>query len=100
MGYYTTYEIRVTPANREQEVIEKIEQIRGYVPFYDPCKWYEWEDDMSETAAFFGPDVVLSLYGYGEDSGDVWVAHFCGYNEMQFHKMPKWVPPEHTFNNS
>lgn len=41
----------------------------------DSCKWYEHEDDMKRLSLKF-PDVLFTLRGEGEESGDVWVKYF------------------------
>lgn len=41
----------------------------------DSCKWYDHEDDMRRLSLRF-PDVVFTLNGEGEESGDVWVKYF------------------------
>ena len=43
----------------------------------DECKWYEWENDMKRLSGDF-PDILFTLEGEGEDSGDVWKAYFLG----------------------
>lgn len=41
----------------------------------DSCKWYEHEEDMKQLSLKF-PDVLFTLRGEGEESGDVWVKYF------------------------
>lgn len=41
----------------------------------DSCKWYEHEEDMKRISRQF-PNVLFTLHGSGEESGDVWVKYF------------------------
>lgn len=41
----------------------------------DSCKWYEHEDDMKRISKEF-PEVLFTLHGNGEESGDIWVKYF------------------------
>ena len=43
----------------------------------EPCKWYEYRSDMIRFSKEF-PDVVFSLKGEGEESGDLWIEYFKG----------------------
>ena len=38
-------------------------------------KWYDYEADVLRISNKF-PDVVISVYGNGEDDGDKWVQYF------------------------
>ena len=55
----------------EDQIIEQI----GYNPFEGECKWYSHEQDMKEYSEN-APDVLFTLNGEGEESGDVWVQYF------------------------
>ena len=48
---------------------------QGYDPFDDECKWYEHETDMKALSLRF-PEVLFTLHGEGEESGDVWNKYF------------------------
>lgn len=39
--------------------------------------WYDHEDDLKEISAMF-PDVLIKLYGEGEDAKDIWYKYFKG----------------------
>lgn len=41
----------------------------------DACKWYEHESDMIDFSRKF-PDVLFTLKGIGEESGDIWTKYF------------------------
>ena len=99
MGYYTNYNLSwegehsktrkcnhcggtgklvVTDAVREfiddtPFAYEKTEPIRANLD--DAVKWYDHEDDMKRLSLKF-PEVVFTLKGEGEESGDVWVKYF------------------------
>lgn len=47
-------------------------------------KWYDWERDMRAFSAAH-PNALLLLEGQGEDSADLWRAHFKG-GRMQLAK--------------
>jgi hypothetical protein len=50
-----------------------------YNPFDDKCKWYEHTDDMIMVSMKY-PKVIFSLYGNGEENGDMWVEYFMNGN--------------------
>ena len=88
MGYYTRYELTVssnadTDAYEGQDVIETFreeceEAMRaldvGGVSL-DDTKWYSHEKDLRKFSLNF-PDVVFTLEGEGEESGDIWKKYF------------------------
>lgn len=51
-------------------------------------KWYNWKEDMVELSKKF-PKMLFKLEGYGEESLDIWIAHFCNgqcnHREIQTH---------------
>lgn len=81
MGYLTRYKLSAPALDyvdpdaemSAEDVIEK--ELDGYNPFVDICKWYSWEKDMTSISRKY-PDTVFTLYGEGEESGDVWKAYF------------------------
>ena len=46
-----------------------------YDPFEDQCKWYEHTEDMRKISEKY-QNVIFSLYGNGEEDGDMWVKYF------------------------
>lgn len=57
----------------------------------ESCKWYDHEDDMKRLSLRF-PDVVFTLNGTGEESGDVWVKYFKA-GKMQVDKVEIKLAP-------
>lgn len=92
MGYYTTYRLKwknyddgATPI-KNVSIYDKIEEfIRiknniyyGIQPSGEPrdeCKWYDHEKDMKVLSKKF-PSVLFTLYGEGEETGDIWRKYF------------------------
>lgn len=83
MGYYTTYSLRTTERELNQEEWDKLEEIVGYEEIifelkesgYYTTKWYEAESNIIELSKEFS-DVVFVLDGVGEDNEDIWKAYF------------------------
>lgn len=79
MGYYTRYELSFDHGYDpvlEEKVMKRIEEISGYTYLFDQeVKWYEHIEDMLTLSKEF-PEIVFTLNGEGEESGDVWVAYF------------------------
>lgn len=89
MGYYTNFELTVTPEPSEELhkylTVSDYNQLLSYIgAFYryptgeyssSEWKWYNWEDDMLDLSIRF-PDYVFRLFGDGEDRDDLWVAFF------------------------
>jgi hypothetical protein len=82
MGYYTSYEMQIDKADLGKAVDNAlVEMFNGYSyieyngggSWYanDRVKWYEHEEDIKGISEMF-PDVLFTLDGEGEDSGDVW----------------------------
>lgn len=46
-----------------------------YDPFEDQCKWYDHTKDMRKISEIY-QNVIFSLYGNGEEDGDMWVKYF------------------------
>lgn len=99
MGYYTSYSIsihrgelpiaplpwdeqtladalnRQTAANDGEEFKVVFNEIRSVQPY----KWYRYAEDMAAVTKRLGQagcDVVLAVYGEGEEAGDLWVHYF------------------------
>lgn len=84
MGYYTNYEIQVKPEIRPAFLAELefctemgFHMEENSIVSDDAYKWYEHDDDMIKLSAMF-PEHRLSLYGVGEDRGDIWVKYYHG----------------------
>lgn len=75
MGYNTTYDLSIEPYDEGVHRILLDEVNKGYNPFEDPCKWYEWEEDLRLISLKF-PDHYFHLHGHGEEEGDIWAATF------------------------
>jgi len=73
MGYYTHYELEMTPDL--PEVREALDESDFAYAFEDDCKWYEHEAEMIAFSERF-PDVLFKLSGEGEEAGDLWRKYF------------------------
>ena len=76
MGYYTSYDATENPP----EVVERIMELSEYRDWYDggeisDIKWYSHDTDMLQVSTEF-PDLILTLYGDGEESGDIWKSYY------------------------
>ena len=78
MGYLTNFELSAT-----DEIAEAVEaailEVSGYRfegGYLSDVKWYDWEDDMRAVSKRF-PGHLISLYGNGEEDGDIWRAYFA-----------------------
>lgn len=87
MGYYTSFSLKWTSDNDDEEldtaignVIEAHPDAIGYALLRcgstsESCKWYEHEEDMKTLSIRF-PGVLFTLSGDGEESGDIWKKYF------------------------
>lgn len=78
MGYRTRFEISIQDGVKEfDEYINEIEQLSGYQYNFlkDGAKWYQCEHDMRIISAN-NPNVLFTVKGEGEESGDIWAAYF------------------------
>lgn len=95
MGYYTSYELTVSPAEKGDEIEEFVDSLpngaygtatswKDYAMNYegggdwstnDSVKWYDHQEFMKELSKLY-PDVLFSLHGEGEESGDIWKKYF------------------------
>jgi len=53
----------------------ELRRIVGYDPLEESCKWYEHEENMRELSRI-NPEVIFTLKGEGEESGDIWAKYF------------------------
>ncbi|HBU90253.1 MAG TPA: hypothetical protein DEB53_03445 [Bacillus pumilus] len=83
MGYYTQYEVEM---DKDAELVREYvnENFDGngnltavFNGWDDELKWYGHEVDMRAVSRQF-PDVLITLTGEGEDSGDMWRKYFKG----------------------
>lgn len=77
MGYYTNYNIKITPDSDEVRAYIDADDNLSYAldEDADSCKWYNHEDDMLRLSREF-PDVLFELTGEGEGAGDLWRKYF------------------------
>ncbi len=83
MGYYTRYSLYVTG---DSDLLENFNvTCKDYALNYgnleellegewEPCKWYDWPNDMKRMSLAY-PNLLFSLSGEGEESGDIWRAY-------------------------
>ncbi|MBQ4817633.1 hypothetical protein IHP72_15365 [Bacillus pumilus] len=83
MGYYTQYEVEM---DKDAELVREYvnENFDGngcltavFNGWDDELKWYGHEVDMRSVSRQF-PDVLITLTGEGEESGDMWRKYFKG----------------------
>lgn len=82
MGYYTNFRIEVI-ARDSRDIISALRDYSDNASYAltesggcsDQLKWYDHEVDMKTFSKRY-PDVVFSLYGEGEESGDIWCKYF------------------------
>ena len=102
MGYYTRYQLEWSPADAftfedaAQELADIAnEDLRWWgdiVKGWNNVKWYEYRDHM-KTLSMNHPNMVFSLRGEGEESGDIWLEYFQNGQYIR-HTPPEWeVPP-------
>ena len=57
----------------------------------EPCKWYDWEISMRKISKEV-PGVLFTLYGEGEESGDIWNAYLLN-GKMHKENAQIVIPP-------
>jgi hypothetical protein len=97
MGYYTTYELDIQgqAANWVQGVDEQGNSVRvnigydhaaiereivaqsGYSSLFEgeSVKWYDHDEEMKAVSKKY-PDLLFTLTGVGEESGDMWCKYY------------------------
>jgi hypothetical protein len=81
MGYYTNYELHYDTAmeDADGQLIDhegRISKVADYGScFEESIKWYDHEKDMKEYSTHY-PDILFTLMGDGEESGDIWCCYF------------------------
>lgn len=118
MGYYTSFELTVIPADIQGAVEDFIELIDAtdytspaaqlkdgfsyaLTPSGNPghwypnesCKWYEHDEDMKYLSTRF-PGVVFELSGSGEENGDIWRSWYKDGKSYDWH-MPQTYGPSY-----
>jgi hypothetical protein len=86
MGYYTRYNLSVDAPNyNDMEIIEQFRKENEYAAHAleedgscaDECKWYDHEKELKAFSKKH-PNLVFTLKGEGEESGDMWYKYFKG----------------------
>lgn len=101
MGYYTRYNLKIDPPQTLEfvnalgmdsaKISEWVEYEGAFQPWGgDETKWYEWEEETRAASAAH-PELLFTLDGEGEESGDVWRAYFKD-GLMQLWRMPNPNP--------
>ena len=84
MGYYTVYTLRWEPQDSAVEEFIRTKQagdenfaygVTPYGEMTDSVKWYEYDIDMKTLSKAF-PEIIFTLSGEGEESGDVWKNYY------------------------
>jgi len=86
MGYYTRFNFDGTPNHIEK----RIPEVSGY-DFEDPCKWYDYKQDIASVSKEY-PAVLITCMGNGEEEDDLWVLYALN-GEIQQHKAQIIYPP-------
>lgn len=88
MGYYTNYSLSFDKTVDKEKLVEDLETVSGYS--WDgsfeqsDIKWYSALDNMKIISSKH-PEVLFTLDGVGEESGDIWRAYFKD-GKMQYEK--------------
>lgn len=81
MGYYTEYNLSFVAESEDQheEILNELSEISGYhadiFSGVDTVKWYDHVKDMVKLSTLY-QDILFTLEGEGEESGDLWRAYF------------------------
>ncbi len=83
MGYYTDFKVSIDTDNEDvgEAFHAKLQEQSGYYfeennfnSFQlDSAKWYESTQDLTLMSILF-PNIMITVYGEGEESGDIWHA--------------------------
>ena len=85
MGYYTSYKLDTEPKiDLTDDILYTMSD--GYQwcgtkfggwSTEEPCKWYDFDQHMKEFSKKREyKDVLFTLTGEGEESGDIWAAYY------------------------
>lgn len=78
MGYYTHFTL--APEKLPTEVTDVITadwDANKAVIVREATKWYDYDPFMRKLSAQF-PDITFTLFGEGEEAGDLWKAYYLG----------------------
>jgi hypothetical protein len=107
MGYYTAYTLHV---DKNEEAVgayiaESDDTDLHYIfsdsdinDWFGNAKWYEHDDDMCKLSSKF-PEVLFTLTGEGEETGDVWRKWYQNGTLVEEWRAPSYdipVLPQYT----
>jgi len=75
MGKCAEEVLKYIPNSIDNEINDYIKKSDFYDVFEEGCKWYEHETDCLNLSRNF-PTVLFTLYGDGENKGDIWLKYF------------------------
>ena len=95
MGYTTEFQIESTPEVPELlEIIQNLDS-NAYAnnkTIIVTAKWYEFESDLKRLSVEF-PNTLLQAKGYGEESGDIWIAYAFNGGYEKHEAIVTFPPP-------
>ena len=104
MVYYTDYSLDLSDNSKMNKVVEVLQELEviGYtlddsLETYEAVKWYSHKKDMQTLASKF-PEVLFTLQGKGEDSGDIWKWYFQGDKDHYVKAKFVYEDDPHGFN--
>lgn len=95
MGYDTDYKLNVYPYELKNEVKDELGKISNYHGqlFDGFCQWYDNEYDCELISLRF-PNVLISIFGFGEDRGDIWRKDYLNGELVDFWQIADVLKPE------
>lgn len=96
MGYYTTFSITKIKGSDEDFglFLRDINKKTGLAFDKDTqqtAKWYDAKEDLAEVSKKY-PDLLIEVFGEGEDSGDLWrIRYRGGDSETVGVQMPPFI---------
>ena len=70
--------------NTDIVYVDDVIDLLNFDPFGNKCKWYDHTEDMRKISEKY-QNVIFSLYGNGEEDGDMWVKYFMN-GKVQYEK--------------
>ena len=61
--------------NTDIVYVNDVIDLLNFDPFGGQCKWYDHTEDMCKISEKY-QNVIFSLYGNGDEDGDMWVKYF------------------------